>query len=243
MPASSQPTELKSWEEIEQLPTKEQRAYLQQALQNREPIKKFSDIKLGDHLVRKGSFCGKAYEHHFLCAKVESDDRVTIIHYHAGSVASFFKSIKPSLFEACGSPREAACVKEVTLPDEVFIKSESDLQKKGKEVERVVWPDELRRYPVEEVIKRARERTNETYYDLAKNNCECFVMWSICGMNFSLQSATTFVTILTEVVKAVIMSFVHLGENTPKVIVDLLEQLKFGRSLLGNAIERYGIKA
>ena len=241
MPASSQPTELKSWEEIEQLPTKEQRAYLQQALQNREPIKKFSDIKLGDHLVRKGSFCGKAYEHHFLVVGLESDDRVTIIHYH-GTASRFWTVLKTDSFRSGASLGEVACVQEVTLPHEDFIENESELQKKGEEVERVVWPDELRRYPVEEVIKRARERTKETFYDLVKNNCESFIMWSICGINFSLQSATTSVTIQTELIKAISMSLCHVGKSLPKITVEFVELL-VKHFVFGAAIETCGTEA
>ena len=44
-------------------------------------------------------------------------------------------------------------VQEMTLPHKDFIKSEDDLQAKGREVERVVWPEELRRFSVREVIR------------------------------------------------------------------------------------------
>ena len=43
-------------------------------------------------------------------------------------------------------------VSELTLPHEDFIQSERELQEKGAEVERIVWPDELRRYSVHEVM-------------------------------------------------------------------------------------------
>ena len=38
-----------------------------------------------------------------------------------------------------------------------------------------------------EVIKRARSRVNETWYDLLKNNCEHFVTWCKCGLSVSRQ--------------------------------------------------------
>ena len=42
-------------------------------------------------------------------------------------------------------------------------------------------------FPIEEVIKRARSRVGESYYDFLKNNCEHFVTWSMCGLKVSLQ--------------------------------------------------------
>ncbi|CAH3167922.1 unnamed protein product, partial [Pocillopora meandrina] len=59
------------------------------------------------------------------------------------------------------------------------------------EVERVVWPDELRQYSTEEVIARALRRMNEKYYHLINNNCESFVMWCLCDLNISLQVTKT----------------------------------------------------
>ena len=60
----------------------------------------------------------------------------------------------------------------MTLPHKDFIKSEDELQAEGNEVERVVWPEELRRYTVEEVVKRAEDRKDEKWYNIEKNNCE-----------------------------------------------------------------------
>ena len=233
----------KSWNEIEQLSKKEQRTYLQQALQNREPIKKFSDIKRADHLVRKGFMCGKAYDHHFLCVEsISESGRLTIIHYfNTPSVASF-RCILTSSFSSGAKSGQVARVQEVTLPHEDFIKSESDLQKKGAEVERVVWPKELRRYSVDEIIRRARYRKNETYYDVVTNNCESFVMWSMCNINFSLQSATTPVMTVFAFFKGVIMSFFQLCRNLPKISVEIVERA-LNCSCLGNAIESQGIES
>ena len=61
-------------------------------------------------------------------------------------------------------------VQNMTLPHKDFIKNEGELQAKGFEVERVVWPDELRRYSAEDVIKRAQIRKGEKFFHLMKNN-------------------------------------------------------------------------
>ena len=76
----------------------------------------------------------------------------------------------------------------MTLPHKDFIKLEDELQAKGAEVERVVWPEELRRYSTEEVVRRAEKgRLSEKYYNVVKNNCESFVMWCLCDLNITLQ--------------------------------------------------------
>ena len=49
----------------------------------------------------------------------------------------------------------------ITLPHKDFIKDEDELQAKEREVERVVWPEELRRFSVKEVSDRAKRRTSE----------------------------------------------------------------------------------
>ena len=56
------------WECIDKLDESEQQKLLSQKLLcDREPIHRFADIRLGDHLVRKGSTIGwNQYEHHFL---------------------------------------------------------------------------------------------------------------------------------------------------------------------------------
>ena len=71
------------WEDIKKLHGEKQRELLEWQLQAREPIYKFSDIKLiGDHLIKKKSVGGKVlYYHHFLCIRSEGEGRPTIIHY------------------------------------------------------------------------------------------------------------------------------------------------------------------
>ena len=77
----------------------------------------------------------------------------------------------------------------MTLPHKDFIKDEDELQAKGREVERVVWPEELRRYFVKEVTDRARSRIGEqSMYHLIKNNFESFAMWCLCDLKISLQA-------------------------------------------------------
>jgi len=65
----------------------------------------------------------------------------------------------------------------IKLPHKDFIKDEDELQARGREVERVVWPEELRRYSAKEVTDRAQRRLGEkSFYHSIKNNCESFVM-------------------------------------------------------------------
>ena len=73
------------------------------------------------------------------------------------------------------------------MPHKDFIKNEDELQAKGREVARVVWPEELKRFSVEEVIRRALKRMGEDEYDLILNNCESLVMWCLCDLKISLQ--------------------------------------------------------
>ena len=73
----------------------------------------------------------------------------------------------------------------MVLPNKDFLKDEAELEKKA--VKRLVWRPEVRRFSVDEIVRRACTRKGERYYDLAKNNCENFVMWSLFDMNISLQ--------------------------------------------------------
>ncbi|XP_028408609.1 uncharacterized protein LOC114531153 [Dendronephthya gigantea] len=197
------------WKDIKRRSEKNQKKFLKWHLQAREPINKFSDIKIGDHLVKKAPspFTKNAlYYHHFLCTGRDSEGKPIITHYY-NTPANAIKQIFTTLSFGSGSAKgQIASVQEYSLPHEDFIKSECELQEKGGEVERVVWPDELKRYPVEEVIKRARKRKDETLYDLINNNCESFVMWCICDCNISLQ-ATSFISALVEFVSGITSTF------------------------------------
>ncbi|KAJ7331233.1 hypothetical protein OS493_020015 [Desmophyllum pertusum] len=166
------------WKDIKRRESKDQEHLLQWQLQEREPIHRFSDMKAGDHLVRKGSSIGDRikYEHHFLCIGTDCNGKTKIVHYYN----------TPSLGSGTAF-RQLGKVQEMTLPHKDFIK-EGELQTKGKEVERVVWPEELRRYSVEDVIERAQSRVGEKFYHLMKNNCESFVMWCLRGLKISLQA-------------------------------------------------------
>ena len=61
------------------------------------------------------------------------------------------------------------------------------------QIEKMIWPDKLKRFSEDEVIERARKRLNETHYDLLKNNCEHFVTWSMCGLKVSLQVKSWYI--------------------------------------------------
>ena len=176
------------WKGIEELESKQQMRLLDWQLQAREPIHRFSDMKAGDHLVRKNAVLGLIpYEHHFICIGSDCEGRPTIVDYNP-------------LNKTSPAPNTAllrfGIVRVMTLPHKDFIKNEDELQAKGREVERVMWPEELRRFFVREVISRAQTRIGEkSIYHLMKNNCETFVMWCLCGLKISLQAKTSSVSL------------------------------------------------
>ena len=182
--AQSKP--VKTWKEIEEDSPEQRRCYLESKLRGRESICRYSDIKLGDHLVRKGGISGiLEYEHHFLCTGFDEKGEPMIIHYYQSWLkAGIWPTVLHVLTSFFGSGSFLTIkIQEVSLRD--FIKEE-DLQAKGKEVNRVVWPDGLRRFSAQEVVERARDRKGqegELKYDFTKNNCESFVMWCLCDFN------------------------------------------------------------
>jgi len=176
----------KNWKDIEERESEERMRLLRWQLQAREPIHRFSDIKAGDHLIRKGSSVVISYEHHFICTGFDCEGRPTIINYYNTAAKASSQMTSTSGFGSGTANENFGIVQEMTLKED-FIKNEEELQAKGEEVERVVWPEELRRFSVQEVISRAKKRIGEKLYDLKKNNCESFVMWCLCGLNISLQ--------------------------------------------------------
>ena len=177
------------WKDIEQHNKEDQRNLLKWQLQARELILSFAEIKPGDHLVQKRCFVEDfgEYEHHFLCiGQLKEDGKIKpiIIHYYntvTNAVMTFFATCFSKLGSAI---KNLGKVQEMTLPDPNFI-TEKHLQ--ARQVYRVVWPDELRRYSVDEVIRRAKRRKDESWFDLAKNNCETFVMKCLCDLEVSTQ--------------------------------------------------------
>ena len=206
------------WNRIETLPWDQQKDLLQRQLQAREPIHSFKDIRLGDHLVRKDSFLGLvSYEHHFICVDLNSKGQPMIVHYYNTSWKATAQLI-PSI-SASGSPVEQmAKVQEMCIEEYV---SEAKLQTEGNEVARVVWPEELLRYPPEERAKRARERARkqEKWYDLVKNNCETLIMWCFCDLQISLQ-VTAAVCYIREVIGGGYNFLKHSLQQVPKALVE-----------------------
>ncbi|XP_028408482.1 uncharacterized protein LOC114531039 [Dendronephthya gigantea] len=226
------------WKDISELNDKKQRELLKWHLQARQPICKFADMHAGDHLIKKKSVSGKVlYYHHFLCTGSEGESRPTIIHYSNTANNAFRQAFSTFSFGSGSALGQLGIVQEITLPHKDFIESESELIEKGAEVERVVWPEELRRFPSKEVIERARERKDEKYYNLAKNNCESFVMWCLCDWNISLQS-TTMVLSLVEIAGGLARTGFQGLQQVPKVVTECVEK-KLARTAFGNWI---GIK-
>lgn len=188
------------WKRIENLGKQEQNDLLQWQLQAREPIRRFADIKLGDHIVTKGSIVPAMsasllpslfeYEHHCLCIGFDGDGSPKIIHYYNTPSNASYQMSSTSLLGSGTSLGKLGIIQEMTLPDSSFI-TEDKLQANEDDewaMARVVWPDELQRYTVDEIVKRAEKRKDENFYDLTKNNCESFVMWCLCGLNITLQA-------------------------------------------------------
>lgn len=227
------------WKGIERRTEEDQKKLLQWQLQAREPIRRFSDIRAGDHLVRKESFMKGliSYEHHFLCVGFDDKKNPKIMHYYNTSWNASLQLIPTSLgsgakFEQLGK------VQEMTLPHKDFIKSEEDLQAKGNEVERVVWPEELRRYSVAEVTKRAEDRKGEKWYNIVRNNCETFVMYCLCGLQISPQ-VTSAVEKMSEVGGVFVKSARHAAHQFGKAVLDMTDDVLFAaRGAARNVLPR-----
>ena len=171
--------------------SQKQKDLLEWQLQAREPIRRFTDIRLGDHLVTKRSMLGNllVYEHHFLCVGFGDNGEPKIVHYYntESNLERFFSTVCGGSGKSLG---KMGMIQAMTLPNPTLI-TEDQLQAAEDEewkMARVVWPDELRRYSVEEIIERARKRIDEDSYHPMRNNCESFVMWCLCGLNVSPQA-------------------------------------------------------
>ena len=212
------------WKDIEELESKEPKRLLRRQLQGREPIHRFSEMKKGDHLVRKSSSLGIPYEHHFICIGFNYGGWPKIVHYYNTAANASLQMIKTSGFGSGTANEQLGIVQMMTLPHKDFIKSEDELQAKGREVERVVWPEELRRFSVLEVIRRALKRKDEKFYHLIKNNCETFVMWCLCGLKISLQ-VTPLRKALCEIVSGIVRSIWHGLQQIFKVVAELIDDV------------------
>lgn len=210
------------WKGIEELESEEQMRLLRWQLQAREPIHRFSDMKTGDHLIRKSSSLGISYEHHFICIGSNCEGRPKIVHYYNTAANASAQVVRTSGLGSGSANEQLGIVQVMTLPHKDFIKDEDELQAKGREVERVVWPEELRRFSVREVISRALNRNGEKFYHLMKNNCETFVMWCLCGLKISLQ-ATPLRKALCETGSGVLRSIWHGLQQIFKVVTELVD--------------------
>ena len=94
------------------------------------------------------------------------------------------------------------------------------------QVKKIIWPAQLKRFSVEEVIKRAFTRLGENWYDILKNNCEHFVTWSMCGLKVSLQIEQWYLT-AREVAYSAFTGLYDFGRNiTTKKVLPLLIKLQ-----------------
>ena len=224
-PSSSEIEQI--WKNIERYDSAEQRKLLKWQLQAREPIHSFAEIKRGDHLVKKDKLLGLVeYEHHFLC--IENDEgKPKIIHYYNTS-ENAIKQMFPTCLNLGSAIEQLGEVQEMFLSD--YIKEE-DLQAEGNEVARVVWPEELRRYSVDEVIKKAVKRKGEKWYNLKENNCETFAMSCLCGLAVStqvtraVQFACEMGSAMIKGTRQAIQQALKAGVDFAKCRIDVLEKL------------------
>lgn len=136
------------WRGIEKLDNQKQKDLLEWQLQAREPIRRFADIRLGDHLVTKGSMLDNLfprdlgilkylnvldelkeslsaldlleYEHHFLCIGFGSKGEPKIIHYY--NTESNWERFVSTV--GCGSGKslgKLGKIQEMTLPNDTLI--------------------------------------------------------------------------------------------------------------------------
>ena len=127
----------------------------------------------------------------------------------------------------------------MTLPHKDLIKDADELRAKGRKMEGVVWPEKLRLYSVEEIVKRAERRKDEYFFDVIKNDCESFVMWCLCDLNITLQTPPARST-LCEAGRAILRS-IWLGiQQMPKVCANLLDDFiaAVGRKITRSAVDQ-----
>ena len=237
---------LEIWKDIRKRKPEEQKHLLRWQLQAREPIRRLSDMKPGDHLLMtRNQGSSLEYAHHFLCSGIdEISGKPKIIHYY-NTPGNAMKQLFPTSLGSGSCLEQLGKIQEATLPDGDLIAkndvdSETDLLR--VEVERVVWPDELRQYSTEEVIARALTRMNEKYYHLTNNNCESFVMWCLCDLNISLQVTQTRKA-FCETGSATIRTLWHGLQQLPKVGAEIWDDIAAaaaGRAV-GNAFSKLGI--
>ena len=234
------------WKDIRERKPEEQKHLLRRQLQAREPVRRLSDMKPGDHLLMtRNPGSSLEYAHHFLCSGIdEISGKPKIIHYY-NTPGNAMKQLFPTSLGSGSCLEQLGKIQEATLPDGDLIAkndvdSETDLLR--VEVERVVWPDELRQYSTEEVIARALRRMNEKYYHLTNNNCESFVMWCLCDLNISLQVTQTQEA-FCETGSAIIRTLWHGIQQLPKVGAEIWDDIAAaaaGRAV-GNAFSKLGI--
>ena len=234
---------LEIWKDIRKRKSEEQKHLLRWQLQAREPIRRLSDMKPGDHLLMtRNPGSSLEYAHHFLCSGIdEISGKPKIIHYY-NTLGNAIKQLFPTSLGSGTCLEQLGEIQEATLPDGDLIAkndvdSETDLLSVEVQVERVVWPDELRQYSTEEVIARALTRINEKFYHPTNNNCESFVMWCLCDLNISLQVTQTSKA-LCETVSAIIRTLWHGLQQLPKVAAEIWDDIA---AAAGRAFSKLGI--
>ncbi|XP_068713677.1 uncharacterized protein [Montipora foliosa] len=155
--------------EYEQVSRAKQKEFMESYEFEEVSIRDPSGIQAGDHLIRREN----SYDHHMLCTGT-CTDQIEIIEYTGPSfgISAVSRSVLSKDLTVFGK------IKEQSYPIKKFLENK---------ILKIIWPPELERFSVTEVIERARSRINETCYDFLKNNCEHFVTWCKCGLNVSRQ--------------------------------------------------------
>ncbi|XP_068758987.1 uncharacterized protein [Montipora capricornis] len=174
MPTAFSTSHYEELREYEQVSRAKQKEFMERYEFHKVPIRDPSGIQAGDHLIRREN----SYDHHMLCTGTYTD-QIKIIEYTGHSVG-------------ISAVSSSVASKDATVFGKIKEQSYSVKEFLEKKILKVIWPPELERFSVTEVIERARSRINETCYDFLKNNCEHFVTWCKSGLNVSLQVKTWY---------------------------------------------------
>ncbi|XP_031574627.1 uncharacterized protein LOC116308362 [Actinia tenebrosa] len=109
-----------------------------------------------------------------ICTKVQGDS-IMVIEYRRRN------TLELSAEEVLVDLEKLAEVQEILLTFE---------QLKNMKVQKKVWPNKLKRFDANEIVRRAKSRVGKKKYNVLTNNCEHFVVWCICGLKVSLQVTT-----------------------------------------------------
>lgn len=121
--------------------------------------------------------CGY-YSHHMMVVEVIDSSHVRVIHYTGVCEDATKAAVAEALMTAISSTSSG---------QSEIIEEKVEINLGNATVELLRYAHGVALYTGAEAIKRARSRLNEKQYNLATNNCECFINWAITGKSESGQ--------------------------------------------------------